>query len=363
MVYNSREREIPNFNLSSPMMQNSMACNNEIDDPDTALIASDPKNKNWILGAPLIYLNNEAPLNARVLDAASCIIRICCDYANSRFAENTRTESTLDSNSDEICVTPTVTAVMATEVEFCSRNVVLSSFSLMQQDEANKLGGGRNDGQHLIISGLDAFLEDAGCGSEIGFTDNQIESLFSVCNTVLENPFILHHAGPTYHMVTNASILLCHLLNRLYVMKKKNQLGPIEATLFDEVFETLVSIRKMVVIHRGRLPGRLRCHELPRVPTGRDNVNDGDDDQPLIELDEIFLCSCRGCQEFVFLACSPCVATERARARDVADLSTNIGDNEKGSIDRRSDDPNDVYIDSEFDIDDDALLGMFLIST
>jgi hypothetical protein len=366
MVYNSRESDIPNVHSSIPMMANSHDVE-KIVKTDTAIISSDPKNKNWILGAPLLYLNNEAPLNARVLDAASCIVRICVDYANSRFAANTD-ESKENSDSESTvdgCITPTITAVMSVGVEFCSRNVVLSSFSLMQQDEANKLGAGKNEGQHLIISGLDAFLEDGGSASEIGFTDNQIQSLFSVCNTVLENPFILHHAGPTNHVVTNASILLCHLLNRLHAMKKTNQFGSTESALFEEAFSTLISTRKLLVKHRSRLPGRLRCHELPRVPVGGGDVDNGDD-RPFIDLEKIFLCSCRACQEFVFLACSPCVATERARAPAAVDTTADTDDDDDNDVrDRRSRVCNDVYTDNEYDLDDDALFGMFehLIST
>jgi hypothetical protein len=305
-----------------------------------------------------VYLNNEAPLNARVLDAVSCAVRTCCDFANKRFTSLAKDQGT--EFEDIVSETPTATAVLAHEDELCSRNVILSAFALMQQDEANKRGYGKNEGQHVIISAMDAFLEDGDAESDRGFTDNQIQSLLSVCNSVLENPFLLHHAGPTYHMVTNSATLLCHLLNGLYSMKKKKRFGPMEVTLFEEVFDTLVAVRKLLTIHRRKLPVRLRCHDLPRIPFDRDesnNTDSADDDRPLIDLGETLLCCCRGCQGFVLMACSPCVAAERARAaasRIEVVAAQEIEAMESGAL-------IDFYgdIDNEFDFDDDALLNIF----
>jgi hypothetical protein len=367
MMYNANEKDIPDVDSSIPQVEqtfldDSMMGSNEIEKKfgiKTSIghIASDPKNKNWIQGAPAVYLNNEAPLNARVLDAVSCAVRTCCDFANTRFAAIAK--ENLSKGNDikdfDVGVTPTATAVMAHENELCSRNVILSAFSLMQQDEANKRGHGKNEGQHVIISAMDAFLEDGESDSDRGFTDNQIQSLLSVCNSVLENPFLLHHAGPTYHMVTNAATLLCHLLNGLHAMKKKKQFGPMEVTLFEEVFDSLVAIRKLLTIHRRKLPVRLRCHELPRIPC--DGGISNDDDQPLIDLGETLLCCCRGCQGFVLMACSPCVAAERARAAASRLEIVAAQENEAVELGVLS----DFYgeIGSEFDLDDDALLNIF----
>ncbi len=370
MMYNANDKAIPDVEVALPSLEQSLfqreidnAGNRDIEEKygiktGVSEIACDPKNKNWIQGAPAVYLNNEAPLNARVLDAVSCAVRTCCDFANKRFT------SLAEDNGTElegiVLETPTSTAVLAHEDELCSRNVVLSAFALMQQDEANKRGYGKNEGQHVIISAMDAFLEDGDAESDRGFTDNQIQSLLSVCNSVLENPFLLHHAGPTYHMITNAATLLCHLLNGLYSMKKKKRFGPMEVTLFEEVFDTLVAIRKVLTIHRRKLPVRLRCHDLPRIPFYRDesnNTDSADDDRPLIDLGETLLCCCRGCQGFVLMACSPCVAAERARAAasriDVV-AAQEIEAMESGAL-------IDLYgdIDNEFDFDDDALLNIF----
>jgi hypothetical protein len=376
MMHNANDKDIPEFDASIPpaeeaLLQRSIV-RTDIHDIEekygiktsVSQIATDPKNKNWIQGAPAVYLNNEAPLNARVLDAVSCAVRTCCDFANTRFATLTLenrlvTERETPANTCIITPTPTATAVMAHENELCSRNVISSAFALMQQDEANKRGHGKNEGQHLFITALDAFLEDGNYDSDRGFTENQIQNLLSVCNSVIENPFFLYHAGPTYHMVTNAATLLCHLLNALYSMKKKKKFGPMEVTLFEEVFDTLIAIRKLLTIHRRKLPVRLRCHELPRISLAVDahSSNNGkSDDHPLIDMTETLLCCCRGCQGFALMACSPCVAAERARA--AASRLDVIAAQESEAIELGA--LTDFYgdIDSDFDLDDDALLSV-----
>lgn len=322
---------------------------------DLFSIASDPKNKNWIQGAPAVYLNNEAPLPARSLDALSCAVRTCCDQANSRFAAIAKENDPIpDDNMTfhaEAALTPTFTAVLSHENELCSRNMVLSAYTLMQQHEATKEGNGKSEGQHLVISAMDAFLENGDSDIDGGFTDSQIQSLLSVCNSAVENPLLLHHAGPTYHMVSNAAILLCHLLNGMHSMKANNQFGPMEATMFEEVLETFIAVRKLLTIHRRKLPVRLRCHGIPRPSL--DGVQEG---QPFIDLGETLLCACRGCQGFVLMACSPCVAAERARSAasrmDVAAAqeteAVELGEISNGG----------GNFGSEFDLDDDALLAL-----
>jgi hypothetical protein len=369
MIFNANENDLPDVDSTVPPVEQTLRVvspsrNDAIEEKygikiDLLSITSDPKNKNWIQGAPPVFLNNEAPLHARVLDAVSCAIRTCCDFANTRFATLAREcDPTLDDEAlfdFRLDITPTTTAVMAHEEELCSRNVILSAFSLMQQDEANKQGRGKSEGQHLIISALDAFLENCDPDIILGFTENQIQSLLSVCNSALENPLLLYHAGPTYHMVTNAATLLCHLLNGMHAMKKKKQFGPMESTLFEEVFDTLVATRKLLIIHRRKLPVRLRCHELPRIPF--DLGISRDEDQPLIDLGETLLCICRGCQGFVLTACSPCVAAERARAATSRLDTITAQENEAVELGELTGLNGDFT--SEFDLDDDALLALF----
>lgn len=362
MVYNANEKALPSVDDTIPRVSGGSCVPNlgSFDskfnvrtDPNS--IATDPKNQNWIQGAPPVYLNNEAPMHARSLDAIACAVRTCCDQANCRFAEIAKQADApgiaCQIPADSIN-TPTATIVVAHENELCSRNMVLSAYTLMQQEESSGSQERRkNEGLHMVISAMDAFLENSDDEGQSGFTDSQIQSLLSVCNTVLENPLLLHHAGPTYHMVSNAAILLCHLLNGMHSMKQNGGFGSMEATLFEEVMDTLIPIRKLLTIHRRKLPVKLRCHGIPRPridpPTGR---------EPLIDLGETLLCSCRGCQGFVLMACSPCVAAERARAastRMQVESAQEAEAVELGEIDKELDD-----LGAQFNLDDDALLGM-----
>lgn len=367
MIYNADEEKLPAVNGTAPQIGCAGgACSK---------IASDPQNKNWIQGAPPVYLNNEAPLPARALDALACAVRTCCDQANSRFAAIARAAETGEQEissggQNDLPSTPTTSAVLANNNELCSRNLVLSAFTLMQQYEATTASAlHKSQGQRMVISAMDAFLENNDEDGSGGFTDSQIQSLLSVCNTAIENPFLLHHAGPSYHMVTNAAVLLCHLLNGMYAMKgSEGKLGDMETAMFEEVLDTLIAVRKLLTIHRRKLPVKLRCHGIPRpsldilVKAGSSqggsdeqfpNINDS---KPLIDLGETILCACRGCQGFVLMACSPCVAAERAMAAqerlEVEDAREQEAV-ETGDLDRELDD-----LGAEFNLDDDALLGM-----
>lgn len=328
-------------------------------------IASDPRNQNWIQGAPPVYLNNEAPLPARSLDALACAVRTCCDQANGRFSAISKEAKVTDMEDipQETIITPTTTAVLAHEHELCSRNMVLSAFTLLQQYEAATPTSHKNQGIHLVISAMDAFLDNGDDDDESGgFTDSQIQSLLSVCNTVLENPFLLHHGGPTYHMVSNAAVMLCHLLNGMYSMKGPDgvqQQGDMEAAMFEEVLDTFIAVRKLLVIHRRKLPVKLRCHAIPRPSLGLP-----DEGKPFIDLGETLLCACRGCQGFVLMACSPCVAAERAQA---AATKRRVEASREAQVEAATDDMDKEMEDlsNDFNLDDDALLNMLsqLIST
>jgi hypothetical protein len=356
MIHNADESTVPNVDGTIPPVSVGRCGIVGGTSQDFGMIACDPKNQNWIQGAPAVYLNNEAPLHARSLDAIAMAVRSCCDQANNRFAilakEAANEAGGTDDNHDQQngtdaqVITPTMTAVMSNENELCSRNMILSAYTLMQQH--NNKGLARSVGQSLIISAMDAFLENSD-EEGTGFTDSQIQSLLSVCNTTLENPLLLHHAGPTYHMVSNAAILLCHLLNGMYAMHiSKGSFDRMERTLFEEVLDTFIPIRKLLTIHRRKLPVRLRCHGIPRPniepPTGTD---------PFIDLGETLLCACRGCQGFVLMACSPCVAAERAQS-----VKTRLqveAAQEAQAAEMGVEDDDDF---AEFDLDDDQLLGM-----
>ncbi|GKY97114.1 hypothetical protein MPSEU_000669800 [Mayamaea pseudoterrestris] len=380
MVYNGNEKDLPEGCAAGHrgmIHSDSMSNVNKYGiDTNIQAIARDPRNRNWVQGAPPVYLNNEAPLHARSLDAVACAIRNCCDQANTRFASIAKEAAggghVDPSQQHRVPMEPgeqdlhslTSAAVMSHESELCSRNIILSAYTLMQQHDALNKGRHKYDGLHMVISVMDAFLENSDDDLQGGFTDSQIQSLLSVCNTTLENPLLLHHAGPTYHMVTNAAVLLCHLLNGMHVMQSEEHQSAdgsaastssgssssMEQSLFEEVLDTFLPIRKLLTIHRRKLPVKLRCHGIPR-PNFRFKKG-----EPLVDLSETLLCPCRGCQGFVLMACSPCVAAERARAattRVEVEEAQEIEAMQLGEVDKEIDD-----LGAEFDLDDDALLGM-----
>jgi hypothetical protein len=362
MIYNADERRLPDIDKSIPPperpLQNMGATATELEyniKMNPSHIASDPKNKNWIQGAPPVYLNNEAPLPARSLDALACAVRTCCDQANGRFAAISKESKTqMEEIPQDTIITPTTTAVLAHENELCSRNMVLSAFTLLQQYEAATPSSHKNQGIHLVISAMDAFLDNGDDDESGGFTDSQVQSLLSVCNTVIENPFLLHHGGPTYHIVSNAAVMLCHLLNGMYAMKGPDgirQQGDMEAAMFEEVLDTFIAARKLLVIHRRKLPIKLRCHGIPRPSLGLP-----EDGKPFIDLGETLLCACRGCQGFVLMACSPCVAAERAQSAATKRRVEAAREAGVESIDDMDSDLDDLS--NDFNLDDDALLGM-----
>ncbi|KAG7354124.1 Fungal Zn2-Cys6 binuclear cluster domain containing protein [Nitzschia inconspicua] len=370
MIYNADEKKLPKIDDSippverPPLSMGATATEMEYNiKTNPGNIASDPRNQNWIQGAPPVYLNNEAPLPARSLDALACAVRTCCDQANGRFAAISKEAKTanMETIPQETIITPTTTAVLAHENELCSRNMVLSAFTLLQQYEAATPSSHKNQGIHLVISAMDAFLDNGDEDETGGFTDSQIQSLLSVCNTVIENPLLLHHGGPTYHMVTNSAVMLCHLLNGMYAMKGADGVrkqGDMEAAMFEEVLDTFTAVRKLLVIHRRKLPVKLRCHGIPRPSLGLP-----EEGKPFIDLGETLLCACRGCQGFVLMACSPCVAAERALA---ADNKRRVEAAREAQIEAADDMDRELdELSNDFNLDDDALLGMLsqLIST
>jgi len=368
MIYNADEKKVPQIDHSIPPvertqpsmmataveMEYSVKCN-------PGCIASDPRNQNWIQGAPPVFLNNEAPLRARSLDALAFAVRTCCDQANGRFAAISKEAKAdnIEPIPQETIITPTTTAVLAHENELCSRNMVLSAFTLLQQYETVTPNSHKNQGMHLVMSAMDAFLDNGEEDETGGFTDSQIQSLLSVSNIVIENPLLLHHAGPTYHMVSNAAVMLCHLLNSMYMMKggadgiRNEQLqgGGMEAAMFEEILDTFTAVRKLLVIHRRNLPIKLRCHSIPRP-----SLVLPEDGKPFLDLGETLLCACRGCQGFVLMACSPIVAAQKAQA---ASTKRSVEAAREAQVEAADELDKELDVLShDFNLDDDALLGM-----
>ena len=371
MIYNANEKSLPNIDQVIPPVSQSgeslefvTAAENKYKvSSSPARIASDPKNQMWIQGPPPVFINNEAPPLSRSLDALACAIRSCCDHANTRLLAISKEHNGGNvPGSMEGCITsPTSKAVTANQSELCSRNMVLSAFSLLQQSEANS-NMEKNYGHHLLVSAMDAFLEGGDEEEAGGFTDSQIQSLLSVCNTVISRPLLLYQAGPTYHMVSNAAIQLCHLLNGLYGNRDKEELllCEMESALFDEVLDTYIALRKILNDHRRKLPLLLRCHGLPRPNLMARN----EPGVPLIDLAETLLCASRGCQGFVLMACSPCVAAERAAAAELRqkEEAALFGENgeEKLETGEQMDGDVDGIADlrDELNIEDDALISI-----
>jgi len=332
-------------------------------DPSKAITHT--MNQMWMQGAPSVFLNKEAPPLCRSLDALSCAIRSCCDEINERFDEPSSKEvggeaggtTNNDGNvsvSSLIHPSATSLAVTANKEELCPRNMVLSAYKLLQQHEttttstaatntssdatANSTGSSsvgssatENLGYHVIITAMDAFLESGDVDQPGGFTESQIQSLLSVCYAVIENPLLLFQAGPTYPIVTNVAILLCHLMNGLYASSKDDDSDrdddvgingthsmsdtEMKAALFDEVLQTYIAVRKVLHIHRQKLPKILRSHGLPRIDLLRRSTTENGSSSTggFIDIAETSMSASAGCQGFVLMACSPCVAAERAK--------------------------------------------------
>ena len=143
------------------------------------------------------------------------------------------------------------------------------------------------------------------------------------CNIIIQHPLLLHAPGPLYHMASNATILLCHLLNGIYAKNgavtqngdDSSSINEAESMLFEQAFDTFMAMRKLLNMHRQNLPVKLSCHGIPgpsRLGLGRKAESLNGNTKPFIELGDTLMCLCRGCQGFVLMGCSPCVAAERS---------------------------------------------------
>lgn len=297
MMHNANEENLPDISkFRAPVTSSS----------SSSSMMGNSSSDVWMKGRPPVFLDNDAPPLCRSLDALASAVRTCCEQANEQFQAMENIPEGFDMAKDG--QDNEQYSVMATKDEFCARNMVLSAHKLLQTHEIELKSTKRPHGQRLIISAMDAFLEDGENSCE-GFTDAQVQSILLVCNTAIERPLLLHGGGPIYHIISNAAVLLCHLLNGMYT-RMNDESNPftndMETTLFEEILDTFTSVRKLLNIHRRKLPLRIRCHSIPRAKVGVKN-------EDLIDLNETIMCSCRGCIGFVLMKCSPCVALERAQ--------------------------------------------------
>lgn len=309
-MYNASESNLPDISVFSKPCVSDSSCGSF----DTqgkcnpASIACNPNNKMWIQGIPPVFTNNDAPPLGRSLDALACAIRGCCDQANVRF-EMMKNAAMATKDPNATMSNPAATVIESYKDEYCSRNMVTSARTLLQADEAISESINKNYGHTLVISAMEAFLENGDGEEADGFTDSQVQSILLVCNMVLERPLLLHMGGPVYHIVSNCAILLCHLLNGMYASISNDKIicTDMEKALYGEILDTFLSIRKLLHMHRRKLPTNLRCHSIPRPNFTENNA------EVLIDLSETVMCSCKGCQGFALMGCSPCVAAERAQ--------------------------------------------------
>jgi len=356
MMHNASEDELPKIDGMIPPLP-------QLDAPDISYkpssIVRNPDNQMWIQGPPPIFLDNEAPRLSRTLDALACAIRSCCDQANERFSKmaSALAPEQIQKDPPGNYATATARAVLSSKEELCSRNMVTSAAALLQQERTINTQKDLK-GIDIIVEGMDVFLQGGDEDDSGGFTDSQIQGLLKISNTFIEYPFMLWNPGPTYHMMSNATIMTCHLLNGMHESKFRDPSGNLnerEAAMFSLFYDTFVAARKVLDGHRKKLPLQLRCHSIPKA-----NLLAGKG-QPFIDLSETIMCSCRGCQGFVLMGCSPCVAAERAQAaalkKELGEEAF-VGSNEmitpaKGEYEAELDELN-----SEFDLDDDTLLGV-----
>lgn len=302
-------------------------------------------------GSPQIFLNNEANILSRSIDAISCAIRSCCDHANMQYEQLAKASGIeLDSTSGST-TTPTFTAVMANENELCSRNLILSAKTLLDQHSIISATRTKNYGLTFLACTMSAFIEDSS-DSDLPvsgndefnipqFTTLQIKNLLSSCDIIIQHPLLLCSPGPVYHMAGNVAVMLCHLLNEIYskwhtydvkdeenddnmsIPSNHSTNNASDSRLFEETLDAYISIRNILHKYRKSLPVKLRCHGLPR-PSGLglynskgestkkdDSNNNLPLQKPFIDMEETLVCPCRGCQGFVLRGCSPCVAAER----------------------------------------------------
>jgi hypothetical protein len=149
--------------------------------------------------------------------------------------------------------------------------------------------------------------------------------------------------------------MLCHLLNGLYANCRESpnsDKSDIEEILFGEVFDSFMAMRKLLSGHRKSLPVKLRCHGLPKVTIGPFKKSD---DGTFIDMGDTVLCPCRGCQGFVLMGCSPCVAAERSAKASRESYSNSADPNNDYQEDQFERDLQEM---GEFDIGDDALLNV-----
>jgi hypothetical protein len=371
IMHNGIVDSLPNIDEFMPPIHNQSANNSDTVHAFTATassIATNPINQMWMQGSPPVFLNNEANLITRSIDAFSCAVRTCCDHANINF-EDIAKASGIGS--------PTYSAVLANEKQLCTRNIVVSAKMFLDQYSNIAVTMTKIYGLYFVAHAMSAFVENSqsdhlqegsgGGENKLGsFSPEQINNLFAACDIIIMRPMLLHSPGPVYHMASNAAVLICHLLNVIYSKHNsevfKQTINMADINLFDGALETFISMRMILNTHRKTLPAKLRCHALPLPPelglkrisgTGTKVNGDRPAQEFFVDLSQTVMCQCRGCQGFVLMGCAPCVAAER-RANALT-FHSNAEVNNEQFQNREGHEEFKYY---EEDSDDDALLAI-----
>jgi hypothetical protein len=134
-MHNGSLDSLPNIDEYMPCLRSTNDANsgNTIMSKNGSVfsIATNPINQMWMQGSPAIFLNNEANLVSRSLDAFACAVRTCCDYANTTFEEIAKASGIGLNTTGPL--SPTYSAVLANENELCSRNIVMSAKTFLDQ--------------------------------------------------------------------------------------------------------------------------------------------------------------------------------------------------------------------------------------
>jgi hypothetical protein len=308
MTYNASEDFVPNIDGDIPRIGGLEAMSFTDTEKKYGIgikpsrVASNPMNQIWIQGTPPVFVNERAPSRSRVLDALACALRSDVDCANSRQTKDqtrTITGSTVSRKrkflSDAVAKDKSATewAVENHQDELSISNLLAEASDLLSMSsllaEASDLLSSNNKhpslpsdsifcGLRLLVTAMNAILN-----TKTNSLD--IESLFDVLESVIERPILLHQGGPTYHIINSCTIRLAHKINTL-------QCNDLDNMQFQKALSVYNGSRMMLEKHRGKLPQRLRCCELPIPNHTQENG------RPMIDLSGVSLCMSHNFQNF-----------------------------------------------------------------
>lgn len=310
MTYNASEDFVPHIDGDIPRIDGLEAIISFTDTEKKygigikpSRVALNPMNQIWIQGTPPIFVNMIAPSRSRILDALACAIRSDVDFANSRQTkeriqtiaeisvsrkrkflsnavakEKSETEWAVESHQDEL----SISNLLAEASDLLPMSNFLAEVSDLPSGD-NKHSSLASDsffcGLRLLVTATNAILNTQ--------TENlDIESLFSILESVIERPILLHQGGPTYHIINSCTIRLAHKINSLQYNDLDNNMQ------FHKALSLYNVSRMMLEKHRDKLPQRLRCCELP-IPNH--TLGNG---RPMIDLSGVSLCMSNNFQDF-----------------------------------------------------------------